>query len=519
MNAGDVTSSEVAEEHGPAAGAWAGGWRVRVGVGAAVVAFIALSTVGALLMPLYWPVDELGHVPYAQQVAGGALPDIDTPVDAGGRLAGMDERLRFEVLGGHGEHRRAVWLANHPPLYYALAGLPHQFAGDGPAGVGAHVAARLLTVALGAAGVVASAALARVLLPAQPRVAVATAGLVALTPTLVHFSGMVYTDALAFTLGTATVAAACVVLICGARVGPVLATSALGAAGALTRSTGLAMTAFAVVAACAAAPVGGITGARRWVRNVGAAAFIGLGTAASAGWFYLRNLSGYGSITGSSALIELMGRERLPWSEILADPGVVGRVLSGQVASFATGDLLEADTEMLLRRSGAAILWLLAVALVAGILRRWSRRDPGWARASQVMPWALVASVPLGYLGLTLAHLAAGGRAHPRYLLGGLAVLGLLGAVGLLGPRWARAAVGVAISALWAVNVVRHHLFAHGWRRSFRVDGTPIELVQPSIPSLLLVALNVAAAFGVIGVLAAVFAPDRSQGHRQRTVG
>src|SRR5919197_1087817 len=93
-------------------------------------------------------------------------------------------------------HNRVGWYPpTPPPLYYALVALPLRLGvAPGHPMVGFAVA-RLLTVLLGGAGVLAVAGLALVLAPGRPQLAVAAAGVGSLVPSFVHISGLVHNDA------------------------------------------------------------------------------------------------------------------------------------------------------------------------------------------------------------------------------------------------------------------------------------------------------------------------------------
>jgi hypothetical protein len=111
---------------------------------------------------------------------------------------------------------RRVYVANHPPLFYAISALPIGLGQGFGAPRAAVAAARLLSAALAAGGLVMVAWLALVLAPDRPRVAVGAAWLAALLPSLPHVSAFVYNDGLGF------LAAAAGFLVAGLAAGPAI---------------------------------------------------------------------------------------------------------------------------------------------------------------------------------------------------------------------------------------------------------------------------------------------------------
>jgi hypothetical protein len=200
---------------------------VRLGVAGAVLAFLTLAGLQALAVRPYLPPDELYHVGYAATVLDGRLPTLTSPLPAGG-----------VPLGPADGQARRVYVANHPPLFYAVTAAPLWLGQRlGAPGVG-FLAARLV-----------SASLAALLAPGRPRVAVGAAWLAALLPSLPHVSAFVYNDGLGFLAATATLVAAVAVVRRGPALPSLAGLAAASAAAALTRAPGLALV---VVAAAAA---------------------------------------------------------------------------------------------------------------------------------------------------------------------------------------------------------------------------------------------------------------------------
>jgi hypothetical protein len=112
---------------------------VRLGVAGAVLAFLALTSVQAVAVRPYLPPDELYHVGYAAWVLEGRLPTLTTPLPG----------ERVPLMPADGRPRR-VYVANHPPLFHALAAVPVGLGERLGAPRAGFLAARLLSAALAA---------------------------------------------------------------------------------------------------------------------------------------------------------------------------------------------------------------------------------------------------------------------------------------------------------------------------------------------------------------------------------
>src|SRR5262245_4754414 len=268
-----------------------------LGVAGVLLAFVVLATVHMLTVPRFLPSDETPHTGYALTVGHGHLPTLDTPVPR--EIPGMPPAVG---------QRARIYTANHPPLYYALAAAPLRAGVAAGAPVTGFYAARLLGIALTALGVLAAAALARLLVPARPQVAVAAAGVGALLPSFIHIAAFVHNDGFAFTTSTLVLVASALVLIQGPSRGRLLALALAAAAAAATRSSGLVLAGVAALAAAAAVLWHLDRPARARLALAGAAgALVVAVTAATSGWFYLRNLRLYGDVAGVRANLDRFG--------------------------------------------------------------------------------------------------------------------------------------------------------------------------------------------------------------------
>ena len=437
---------------------------VRLGVAGAVLAFLALAGLQALAVRPYLPPDELYHVGYAAMVLDGQLPTLTTSLPVG----------EVPLAPADGQPRR-VYVANHPPLFYAATAVPLGVSRHLNAPAAGFLAARLVSASLAAAGVALIAWLAVLLVPGRPRVAVGAAWLAALLPSLPHVSAFVYNDGLGFLAATATLVAAVAVLRRGPAVPRLAGLTAASAAAALTRAPGLVLVAFAAMAAS-----GGVLlhQGRRRGRQVLAAAGAGAVVAGAAGgaalWFYLRNRSLYGSLTGAAYNQQLFGfvpQDHVP--ELLRSPAYLLRLYDG-LWVWTRFNLPRVPTLPVL----VAVPRLLALAAIAGLavaaaggLR--GRRAARWD-APALAAWALALAWAVAVYVMVAAYDGHGGHTHPRYLFPGVAVLAVAGALGL--DRLPGARRGLWI---WAATLAQLALTGAAWAafvtalRGRRPDSLP----------------------------------------------
>jgi hypothetical protein len=424
---------------------------VRLGVAAAVLAFLTLAGVQAIAVRPYLPPDELYHVGYAATVLDGRLPTLTTPLPAG--------RVPLSPDDGH---PRRVYVANHPPLFYAVTAVPlwlGERLGSPRAGF---LAARLVSASLAAAGLVMVAWLAALLVSGRPRVAVGAAWLAAMLPSLPHVAAFVYNDGLGFLAATAAVVTAVAVIVRGPALPRLAGLTAATAAAALTRAPGLALVALGAAATALGVLLhGGWRPARRLLLAAAAGVLVGGIAVGSASWFYLRNRSLYGSLTGAAYNQRLFGFA--PQDNVLgllASPAYLLRLYDGlwvwtrfNLPRVPTLPALVALPRVL------ALLAASGLAAAAGRLRglQAAGRD-----APAVAAWALAVAWGVTVYVMVASYDGHGGHTHPRYLFPGIGVLAVAGAVGLdrlpgarrglwvLGPTLAQLAL---TAAAWAVFV------------------------------------------------------------------
>jgi 4-amino-4-deoxy-L-arabinose transferase-like glycosyltransferase len=326
-----------------------------IGIAGAVLVFVVLCGVW-LYQPPYRPTDEASHVAYARELSHGRLPTIDSPMSADGDL-----RLA-RLLRSRDAVHRTIWTANHPPLYYALAAVPLRIAEATGHPIRGLLAARLLSVGLSALGLVVLAYTVLQLVPGRPQLAVAATGLTALLPSFINVAAVVYNDSLAFLTSTCALAAVVVLVIRGPSATRLAAVAATVALATLTRASGLLVAGVAALAVFLAVwRAGEGTVWRRLVRAGGWVGALVVTVVATAGWFYLRNRTLYGDLTGSAALLERFGR--VPHGTVPELLGQPGFWRSQQQRLWGVTTNLPGSGGRLSRQ-----LWLLGLVPLVGLL-------------------------------------------------------------------------------------------------------------------------------------------------------
>jgi hypothetical protein len=489
---------------------------VRLGVAGAVLAFLALTTVQAVAIRPYLPPDELYHVGYAATVLDGRLPTLTTPLP----------EARVPVMPDDDRPRR-VYVANHPPLFYAVTAVPIGLGERLDAPRAGFLAARLLSAALAAAGLVMVAWLARSLVPGRPRVAVGAVWLAALLPSLPHVAAFVYNDGLGFLAGTATLAGAVAVVRRGPTLPRLAGLTVAAATAALTKAPGLALVALAAAAAAA-----GVLLAGRWapVRRAGYAAGAGALVGGIAGGaaigFYLRNRSLYGSLTGAAYNQELFRFQPQDNTlDLLVSPAYGLRLYDG-LWVWTRFNLPRVTVPPPLVAVPRVIGVLALAGLAVAAVGRLRSRQPARRDVPALVAWGLALAWLAGVYAMVASYDGNGGHLHPRYLFPGLAVLAVAGALGL--DRLPGGRLG-----LWVLGVTLAQLAltAAAWAgfvtalRGRRPDGPGdllgavaglLETGGVSRPWLLLVPAG-AQVLGALGLLGLALVRTEPRHPRQRT--
>lgn len=236
-------------------------------LGLALAAYLGLGLAYARAIPRWNEPDEPAHFNYALELAAtGHLPvlhDGDFPAQL------LDDLKREKFPAG-----RSVagirYEAHQPPFYYALVALALRPLLRAPLEEQV-AAARGVSLALGALGVVVAWLLARLALPGDPLAQGLAAGFTALVPMRSAIDGAVSNDALAEVMTTLVTLGALLYLRRGPSRRLVLALGLALGLGVLTK----------VSVATAALPVGVAVAGRWWIERQGARG--GVGAARSAG--------------------------------------------------------------------------------------------------------------------------------------------------------------------------------------------------------------------------------------------
>ena len=218
----------------------------RYGLAAVVVAFVAIGSMHALQQPPFAAPDEGAQLGYAHAVAHLDLPAIDTlphvPESATQWIADRESAPT--------QRHRGVWVANHPPLHYALVAPLVWIAELTDRPDGGLLFLRLANVGFAALGVALTYLLALELTGLR-RIALLAAAAAAMTTQAHVLFSHGLNDGLAFAAGTAVVWAGlrCVQRGAAGRNLALLGAAAAVAAGARTATMILAVVVVGAVAA------------------------------------------------------------------------------------------------------------------------------------------------------------------------------------------------------------------------------------------------------------------------------
>jgi hypothetical protein len=389
---------------------------VAYGLLGVFLVYFALGVLNVFTTPLWKPDDEPRHAAYALYVAEGRIPLVTEVMPT--------DRLGIEPL----KRTNIVCAANHPPLYYLIVGPPILWGSNAKDYVTGMYVARLLTLVMGAVGLVAAWKLLRELLPERPGAALLALAFMPLFPSFLNYCSLVYNDALAFASATGLL----LFLTRAFTRGPSrsnLAWFALWAAiVGLTRFSGLLVLAPALVGLVAAHLLRGEgTPAQRVVRGSGEAALVLAVVVATSGWFYWRNYSLYGDVTGAQEIFDTLERKtREPFYYHLFT-GKPWAILHDHLWTRLGGTMAFKGSAAYASRAWTAVA---VVGLVWSVNRL---RQTG-----QTLSWRdpRVAAFAFGFLALSAVTLpvfefyARGGNIYPRYYFPVLWMPALVAAIG-----------------------------------------------------------------------------------------
>lgn len=419
--------------------------------------FLILAVVYNLSIPLYESPDELQHAAFVVWLADeGTLPVLDPEEPGPWKQEGTQPPLYYGItaaLAGWMPHNAADNLATPNP--YANIGDPlrpgnknrvlHDIEGEGwPYQSGALFVyvSRVVSTIMAMGTLWAIYRLGRITFPDRPGIALGMMGLVAFTPQFLFVSASINNDNLVI-----LISAWVLVLLAGWLRSPQLprwpqmaALGALLGTGALAKLSGLALW---PLAAATIVWLAWRSKDVRWLIGSGLVVF-GVALVLS-GWWYARNLSLYGELSGTDVHLEVMGgpRRRLPsrMSTILSE--FKGFRYSFW-ALFGWFNILAPD----------AFYWLLDLLTLFGVigfgvfLVRSLRTYPRSTREILVMLAVWLGLVAVALMRWTILASASQGRLiFPA--LGAIALVLVVGWAALL-PRRLRRPLGLAALSGWA---------------------------------------------------------------------
>jgi hypothetical protein len=400
-------------------------WEV-IGLAGAMLVFVASALSFALQVPHFYGTDERAHLGYAHAVAAGRLPEIDDrfdiPVEA-------TEWQHVVDTDSPTASYRTVWVANHPPLHYALVAPLIWLSSALGRADGGVLWLRFANIAFAAVGIVFTYLLTVQLTAGARRIALAAACLVAFVPRGHYEFAQALNDGLGLAATTAAAWAAVRYLRSDHTTRGLLVLAACVAVAAGTRAAAMiaALAAVAVVALhdC-------VTSSRRSRAGAAgrAAAVAVLPAVVIWGWFYVRNVVLYGDIGASSYLLERFDRSRRGSTLDMASRA---SLWVNMYQTLVTESLFSLRP----RRPGSIVAVIAALVAAAGLVTTAVTGRTGDAgsdgRRWTVGRWGLLVcgGVCVATVVSVAQHIGGGGSISNRYLFPALGTLAALFAIGL----------------------------------------------------------------------------------------
>ncbi len=443
----------------------------EAGMAIVLSAFVLAATGYNVVVPVFEAPDEHTHYFVVQYIAEhGSLPvQSKDPEERGPwEQEGSQPPLYYVVVSpivaltaAHLEESELWYNHQNTMGHPALRGNENRFVHD-PAEEGwpwrgyvlAVRAIRGISTLFCAAAVWCVFLLARRVVPGRSWLAVAAAGLVAFNPQFLHVSSAVSNDSAVILLATASLALLAR-LADGHDDAPTIAALALAAGLApLAKLSGLAILGLVLLTLCV------LAWQRRDYRYLARTAGpVVLLAAVLSGWWYVRNLGLYGSVTGIEYMLPEPMRRSFRLGEWLR--GLPAELRGAWLSSWGIFGWFTVALP-------SVVYWLITagVALaVAGVAWTWHERAAWvrWPRVGWLVLWWCIVLASL----LQWMTIAKGG--HGRLLFPAIASLGIVIAIGWrrlvpsrLGDRWfaAISSGGMAALAIYALLYVVRPAYA-----------------------------------------------------------
>lgn len=413
-----------------------------LGLAGVLAVYFSFTSIYAFGVPHLRSYDEPSHVSYALSIWRGKLPHFDDP-------------MPLSELGIRGHHTPQIWVAYHPPLYYALvapaigpaieAGEPEVAVRNG----------RVASSVLGAVGLIYIFLTLRLLVPRRPAIAIGGTLLGALLPYFLNIMGAVFNDSAALLTSSGLLYASLLPLVRGPSRWRLVHVAIWIALASITRLSALftvgpaLLAVFLAYSLAPSQPWG-----KRLARAAGACSLLVAVGLASAGWWYLRNHQLYDDFTGAKPALEIFERNPKDPAYVLAQDPEIWEAVYDELWSIFTGAFrLDDDVKEIghwfLIIGGAGLAWGAVSATARAAKRRkgWSLERPD--RMRLIAAGVVVLSLLFYAYSLMEFH-SRGGSHHARYLFPVTWMLGAYWALGLalLNRRFALP-VGMVLSTLF----------------------------------------------------------------------
>ncbi|MEL4319038.1 hypothetical protein WJX64_08490 [Leifsonia sp. YIM 134122] len=416
-----MTTTDIPSARMPSDGARPAALRWYMYVMLASVLFVVAAGVAkGFGSPPLVTADETGHLDYAYQLWHGHLPVFEDGV---------------VIAPPFGDSPPVQWVAQHPPLFYAIMAPIVGPLIDGGHYFAAVMAGRSVNAVIAGAVVFCVWWAARRMWPRNPAVAAVSSITAGMMGMIVLVGGAIYNDLITVVFAALALGLAATVIRDGLRPWLVAGLALVAAGGMLSRLS-FGVFVVAIVAAIIVAP-STHRWPRAWAVRIASAAIVGGAAVLASGWFYLRNIALTGNVSGGHPewSQEHLGRRVRAVSDVVLDPEFWGGLFSLYRYNLPRGWL---DHWVL----------LLVPVLLAATGAVWAIRRMVRARSvhrAEVWIGLMLLGVFAATLLLQVQYVAGGGGANTRYTLPLVPIIAPIVAYGL--TTWRRGAS--VLTGLW----------------------------------------------------------------------